>query len=187
MPGATNFGLGVEGRLEKHLTKTPDVGRAAFIAPGAAIMGDVVLERDSSVFYGAILRGDIAEIRVGEGSNVQDGAIVHLGDDAPAIIGSYCTVGHGAIVHGCRIGNEVLIGMGAIILDFAEVGDRSVIGANSLVPKGMKIPPGSMVYGSPAKVVRALSEEEQAGLRTWAEKYVVVAKAHAAKMASRKA
>ncbi len=185
MAGTIDFGAGVEERL-KHLEKEPDVGAAAFIAPGSMIVGDVVLGRDSSVFYGAVLRGDIDEIRIGDGTNVQDGAIVHLGDDAPALVGAYCTIGHGAIVHGCRIGDETLIGMGAIVLDHAEVGARCVIGANSLVPKGMKIPDGSMVYGSPAKVVRTLSEEEQGGLRTWAEKYVVVAKAHAARMTSRK-
>ncbi|GAB4240078.1 MAG: gamma carbonic anhydrase family protein [Candidatus Methylacidiphilales bacterium] len=185
MAGRIDFGVGVEHRLQ-HLAKEPDIRRAAFIAPGCTIVGDVVLERDSSVFYGAVLRGDIDVIRIGEGTNIQDGAIVHLGDDAPAIIGDYCTIGHGAIVHGCRIGNETLIGMGAIVLDYAEVGARCVIGANSLVPKGMKIPDGSMVYGSPAKVVRTLSEEDQLGLRTWAEKYIVVAKAHAAKIASRK-
>jgi carbonic anhydrase/acetyltransferase-like protein (isoleucine patch superfamily) len=167
-------------RLEKYLTKTPDVSRAIFVAANATINGDVVLAPLSSVFYGAVLRGDIQEIRVGEGTNIQDNAIVHLADDYAAVIGAWCTIGHAAIVHACTIGDECLIGMGATILDGAQIGARSIVGANSLVAQHFKCPPGSMVYGSPAKVVRPLTETEQAGLRPWAEKYVEVARAHAA-------
>jgi carbonic anhydrase/acetyltransferase-like protein (isoleucine patch superfamily) len=128
----------------------------------------------------AVLRGDINEIRVGEGTNIQDNAIVHLSDDFGAHIGAWCTVGHAAIVHACRVGDECLIGMGATVLDGAEIGARSIVGANALVPQGLKVPPGSMVYGSPAKVVRTLTPEEQGRIRGWAEKYLEVAKAHAA-------
>ena len=170
----------VEDRLKKHLSKTPDTSRALFVAKSASIMGDVTLGVQSSVFYGAVLRGDIARIIVGEGSNIQDNAIVHLADDLDAVIGAWCTIGHAAIVHACTVEDECLIGMGATVLDGARVGARSLVGANSLVPQGMIIPPGSMVYGSPAKVVRALTAEEQSGLKRWAEKYVAVAKAHAA-------
>jgi carbonic anhydrase/acetyltransferase-like protein (isoleucine patch superfamily) len=127
-----------------------------------------------------VLRGDINEIRVGEGTNIQDNAIVHLSDDFGAHIGAWCTVGHAAIVHACRVGDECLIGMGATVLDGAEIGARSIVGANALVPQGLKVPPGSMVYGSPAKVVRTLTPEEQGRIRGWAEKYLEVAKAHAA-------
>jgi len=167
-------------RLQRHLGRSPDTAAAQFVAANATVVGDVVLGPQSSVFYGAVLRGDIHEIRVGEGSNIQDNAVVHLADDHGAYIGAWCTVGHGAIVHACRIGDECLIGMGATILDGAAIGSRSIVGANALVPKGFVCPPGSMVYGAPARVVRPLTEEESAGIRAWAEKYVEVARAHAA-------
>jgi len=169
----------IHQRLEKHLGKTPDTARALFVAANASIMGDVTLGAQSSVFYGAVLRGDIARIVVGEGSNIQDNAVVHLADDLDAIIGAWCTIGHAAIIHACTIEDECLVGMGATVLDGARIGTRSIVGANSLVPQRFTCPSGSMVYGSPAKVARALTLEEQAGLRRWAEKYVEVAKAHA--------
>jgi carbonic anhydrase/acetyltransferase-like protein (isoleucine patch superfamily) len=169
----------VQERLARHLCRIPELSRAAFVAPNATIVGDVTLGAQASVFYGAVLRGDIARIRVGEGSNIQDNAIVHLADDLDAIIGAWCTIGHAAIVHACTIEDECLIGMGATVLDGAQIGARSIVGANSLVPQRFTCPPGSMVYGSPAKVARPLTAEEQAGLRRWAEKYVEVAKAHA--------
>lgn len=172
--------MNVQERLARHLSRTPQTADALFVAANATLNGDVVLGPQSSVFYGAVLRGDIHEIRVGEGTNIQDNAIVHLADDYGAYIGAWCTIGHAAIVHACTIGDECLIGMGATVLDGAKIGARSIVGANSLVPQRFECPPGSMVYGSPAKVVRALSEEEQRGLRKWAEKYVEVAKAHAA-------
>lgn len=170
-------------RLEKFLTKSPDISRAAFVAPCAKIMGDVVLEKDSSIFYGAILRGDIESIRIGEGSNIQDGTIIHLADDLPAIVGDYCTIGHGAIIHACTVEDCCLIGMRATVLDGAVIGTESLVAAGSVVTPGTQIPPGSMVMGAPAKVKRALSPEERAGLRHWAEKYVIVARAHAARTA----
>ena len=170
-------------RLERHLGKTSEVSRALFVAPNATVNGDVVLGPSSSVFYGAVLRGDIHEIRVGDGTNIQDNAIVHLADEFGAYIGAWCTIGHAAIVHACTIEDECLIGMGATVLDGARIGARSIVGANSLVSQRFSCPPGSMVYGSPAKVVRPLTDQEQAALRPWAEKYVVVAKAHAARLA----
>lgn len=171
----------VQDRLKKHLGATPDTARARFVAPNATVVGDVTLGANSSVFYGAVLRGDIARIVVGEGSNIQDNAVVHLADDLDAVIGAWCTIGHGAIVHACTIEDECLIGMGATVLDGARIGARSIVGANSLVPQRFSCPPGSMVYGSPAKVVRPLTAAEMAGLRPWAEKYVAVATAHAAR------
>lgn len=176
----TKFAMTIQERLARHLSRTPDIARAAFVARNATIVGDVTLGAQASVFYGAVLRGDIARIVVGEGSNIQDNAIVHLADDLDAIIGNWCTIGHAAIVHACTIEDECLIGMGATVLDGARIGARSIVGANSLVPQRFTCPPGSMVYGSPAKVARALTAEEQAGLRHWAEKYVAVAGAHAA-------
>ena len=166
-------------RLARYLGRTPDVSRALFVAPNATVVGDVVLGPLSSVFFGAVLRGDIQEIRVGEGTNIQDNAIVHLADDFAALIGAWCTIGHAAIVHACTIGDECLIGMGATILDGATIGAESIVGANSLVPQRFVCPPGSMVYGSPARVVRPLTDKERAGIRPWAEKYVHVARAFA--------
>ena len=170
----------VNERLEKHLSCQPDLAEAAFVANDAKITGDVRLGKDASVFYGSILRGDIESIIIGEGSNVQDGSILHLADDLPAIVGAYCTIGHGAIVHACTVGDECLIGMRAVILDGAHIGEQSLVAAGSVVTPRTKIPPGSMVMGTPGKVVRPLSPEERAGLRPWAEKYVQVARAHAA-------
>ncbi|MDD2763294.1 MAG: gamma carbonic anhydrase family protein [Opitutaceae bacterium] len=175
----------VQERLKLHLGKTPDTARAGFIAANATVIGDVTLGPRSSVFYGAVLRGDIARIIVGEGTNLQDNVIVHLADDGDAIIGAWCTVGHAAIVHACTIGDECLIGMGATVLDRARIGARSIVGANALVKQDFTCPPGSLVVGSPAKVVRQLSPEEQAGLRQWAEKYVEVSQAHAARQPRR--
>jgi carbonic anhydrase/acetyltransferase-like protein (isoleucine patch superfamily) len=171
--------MDVNAKLARHLSKKPAVAQATFVAPNATVVGDVTLGPDTSVFYGAVLRGDINSIEVGEGTNIQDLAMVHLADDFGVKIGRYCTIGHSAIVHACEIGDECLIGMGATVLDGAKIGDRCIVGANSLVKQHFVAPPGSMVLGSPAKVVRPLTEAEQAGLRGWALKYVQVAGAHA--------
>ncbi len=170
----------VQERLAAHLAKKPDIAQASWIASNATVVGDVTLGPKSSVFYGAVLRGDIARIVVGEGSNIQDNCVVHLADDMDAIIGKWVTVGHAAIIHACTIEDECLIGMGATVLDGAKVGARSIVGAGAVVTPRTVIPPGSMVLGAPAKVVRALTEDEQRGLKKWAEKYTVVSAAHAA-------
>ena len=172
-PDATPTGVaGVATRLQRG----PRIDPTAFVVPGATVIGDVTLAAESSVWYGAVLRGDINRIVVGAQTNLQDGVIVHLSDAYPAIVGERVTVGHGAMVHACTVGDEVLIGMGAIILDGAEIGARSIIGANALVTGGMHIPPGSLVVGSPARVTRQLSSDEQAGIKGWALKYVENAK-----------
>ena len=172
----------IHERLDQFLGKTPDVSGAVFIASNATVLGDVKLGKNSSVFYGAVLRGDINRIVVGEGSNIQDNAVVHLSDDAGVQIGDHVTVGHSAIIHACTIDDGCLIGMGATILDHAHIGADSLVGANSLVPQGFTCPPGSLVIGTPAKVVRALSDEARETGRRLAAKYVEVAKAHAARV-----
>jgi carbonic anhydrase/acetyltransferase-like protein (isoleucine patch superfamily) len=171
--------LTIHERLEKFLSRHPQTSQAAFVAPNARLTGDVRLGKDSSVFYGAVLRGDIESIVIGEGTNVQDGAVIHLADDLPTIVGARCTIGHSAILHACRIGDLCLVGMGAVILDGAEIGDECLIGARALVTQRTKIPPRSLVLGSPAKVVRQLDDAEIASLRDSAEKYIAVARAHA--------
>ena len=165
-------------RLARFLDTPPAIHPTAFVAPGASVIGDVTLAEESSVWFQAVLRGDINRIVIGPRSNVQDGAVVHLADDLGTFVGELVTVGHKAILHACTIADEVLVGMGAIILDGAEIGARSIIGAGALVTGGKKIPPGSLVLGSPAKVVRTLSPEEQAGIRVWAEKYVALSHAY---------
>lgn len=157
------------------------MARAAFVAPSATVIGDVTLGAQSSVWYGCVLRGDINSIAIGDGTNVQDGTIVHLADDHGVRVGNFTTIGHAAIIHACEIGDECLIGMGATVLDGAKIGDRCIVGANALVTQRFVAPPGSMILGAPAKVVRPLTADEQRGLRRWAEKYVVVAQAHAAR------
>ena len=162
--------------IAARLKKGPTVHSSAWIVPGATVIGDVTIEEESSVWYGAVLRGDINRIIIGSRSNVQDNAVVHLDTNYPTSLGEIVTVGHSAIVHACKIDNEVLVGMGAIILDDVEVGARSIIGANALVTMGMKIPAGSLVLGSPAKVRRQLSLDEQKDIARWAWSYVETAK-----------
>jgi carbonic anhydrase/acetyltransferase-like protein (isoleucine patch superfamily) len=158
--------------LERFLGKKPRLGKGVYIARGAAVLGDVKIGDYSSVWYNAVVRGDINRIVVGHHTNVQDNAVLHLADDYPCIVGNWVTVGHSAIVHACRVGDETLVGMGAVILDGAVIGKQCIIGAKALVTQGMKVPAGSLVLGMPAKVVRKLTREEREGLRWWAEKYV---------------
>lgn len=176
--------MNTEDRLKRFLHAKPRIAEAAFVASNATLIGDVRLGRNSSVFYGAVLRGDIETIRIGEGTNVQDGCIIHLADDLGATLGAYCTVGHAAIIHACTIGDLCLVGMKAVILDGAEIGDECLIGAGALVTSRTKIPPRSLVLGSPAKVVRQLTEAEILSLRASADKYITVSRAHAALQAS---
>jgi carbonic anhydrase/acetyltransferase-like protein (isoleucine patch superfamily) len=159
-------------QLDTFLRRTPKLGQGVYIARGAVVVGDVSLGAHASVWYNAVLRGDINRIVVGHHSNIQDGAVLHLADDYPCLVGNWVTVGHAAIVHACKIGDETLVGMGAVVLDGAVVGRQCLIGARALVTQGMKIPAGSLVLGTPAKVVRKLTPEERANLKWWAEKYV---------------
>lgn len=152
------------------------IAKSVFVAPTATVIGDVELADQSSVWYSAVLRGDSDEIRVGERSNIQDNAVVHCDPGDPAIIGKDCIIGHGAIVHGATLKDHVLVGMNAVVLNGAEVGEYSIIGANALVTAGTIIPPGSLVLGSPAKVVKELGEEQKDAIRKNAEVYVEKAK-----------
>ena len=172
--------MNFEERLKRYFSRSPAVHPTAFVAPGAVVIGDVTLGEESSVWYNTVIRGDINEIKIGARSNIQDGSVIHLADDYGAYVGEYVTVGHKALVHACKIDDEVLVGMGAILLDGSEIGARTIIGAGALVTKGKIIPPGSLVMGAPAKVVRGLDQAEQHAIKTWAEKYVEVAKKHRA-------
>ena len=155
----------------RYLDAVPRVGAECFVAPGAAVIGDVTLHDGSSVWFGCVLRGDVNTITVGARSNVQDGTVIHLGDRDPTVIRADVVVGHRAVVHGCTIEDGCLIGIQATILDGAHIGAGSVIGAGALVPAGMVVPPRSLVLGMPGRVVKALGPEAEAFHRELAAKY----------------
>jgi len=159
--------------IEQYESHAPAIHPSAFVAGSADVIGRVTLAEESSVWYHTTLRGDINEIVIGPRSNIQDNAVVHLADDHGCYVGELVTVGHSAIIHACTLKDEVLVGMGAIVLDGAVIGERSIIGAGAVVTGGVEIPPGSLVLGTPAKVVRSLSPDEQRGVKHWAEKYVI--------------
>lgn len=159
--------------------KTPDIHPTVFIAEGARIVGNVVIGKHGSVWFNAVIRGDVHWVRMGQSVNVQDSAVLHVTHDtAPLTIGSEVTVGHGAIVHGCTIGDGCLIGMGAIVLDGTKVGDGTLIAAGSVVRERSTIPPGVLVAGNPAVVKRNLTSDEQDGLIRSARRYVAYAQTY---------
>jgi carbonic anhydrase/acetyltransferase-like protein (isoleucine patch superfamily) len=158
--------------IARNIRTAPRIAPDAYVAADATIVANVEVGPEASVWHQAVLRGDVAHVVLGAQSNVQDGAVVHTADDLPALIGRLVTVGHKAIVHACTVEDEVLVGMGAIILDGARIGTRSIIGANATVKQGMEIPPGSLVLGTPAKIVRTLSPDEQEEIKMWALRYV---------------
>lgn len=161
--------------FERYLDQVPSVGAFVHVAPGAAVVGDVRLYDDVSIWYGCVLRGDVNRIEVHERSNIQDGAIIHLGDLDPTIVGEEVVVGHRAVLHGCRIRGGCLIGIQATILDGVDVGEGSVVAAGSLVLAGTKIPPRSLVLGVPAKVVKTLTAADEEFHRKLAGKYMRLA------------
>lgn len=140
--------------------RTPQVDPGAWIAPSADVIGAVTLGERVSVWYQTVLRADRERIVIGAGSNLQDGTVVHADPDFPTILGENVTVGHRAVLHGCRIGSNTLVGMGAVIMNGADIGEECLIGAGALVPQGMVVPPRSLVLGAPAKIRRELSPEE---------------------------
>ncbi|MEJ6719760.1 MAG: carbonic anhydrase/acetyltransferase-like protein (isoleucine patch superfamily) [Akkermansiaceae bacterium] len=150
----------------------PKIPDSAFVAASADVIGRVTLGEESSLWYNTTLRGDINEITIGPRSNVQDNAVIHLADDFGCHVGELVTVGHSAILHACTVGDEVLVGMGACVLDGTIIGPRCIIGANALVTGGTIIPEGSLVLGSPARVVKTLDLKDQQDIKSWAEKYV---------------
>ncbi len=165
----------VRKRLDRYLPKKPALGRGVYLAPGAVVVGDVKIGAKSSVWYNAVLRGDINRIVVGHHTNIQDAAVLHLADAYPCLVGNYVTVGHAAVIHACTVGDECLIGMGAVVLDGAVIGRQCIVGARALVTQGTRLPPGSLVVGAPARVARKLTDRERARLKKWAEKYVETA------------
>ncbi len=153
--------------------KTPEIDSSALVIESAQVIGDVVIGEESSVWFNAVIRGDVNYIRIGKRSNIQDGCVLHVARNTyPLIIEDEVTVGHNVTLHACTIKSRCLIGMGAIVMDDAEVGEGSIVGAGALVTAHTKIPPGSLVLGSPAKVKRPLTEDEKRGIRESAAHYV---------------
>lgn len=165
----------VAARLQRFLNRRPNLAPSVFVAQTADVIGAVSVGEYSSIWFQTVIRADINEIQIGRRTNIQDGSVLHVADDYPVWIGDDVTCGHRAVIHACRINDRVLIGMGAIVLDGAEVGSDSIIEAHTLVTKDTKIPAGSLVIGSPGKVVRSLNAEEIATLPKMAAKYVAVA------------
>lgn len=150
----------------------PKLHPSVFLAPGCHVIGDVTIGENASIWFNVVVRGDVHWIKIGTGTNVQDGSVLHVTHQkAPLTIGSNVTIGHNATLHGCTVGDTCLLGMRCVIMDGAEVGSESIVGAGALVTEGTKIPPRSLVLGSPAKVVRALKDEEIAFLHKSAENY----------------
>jgi carbonic anhydrase/acetyltransferase-like protein (isoleucine patch superfamily) len=155
----------------------PTIPDSVLIAPGARIIGDVVMGERSSVWYNVVIRGDVHYIRIGEETNIQDGSVLHVTHDThPLVIGNRVTVGHGVRLHGCTVEDETLIGIGAIVLDGAVVEERSMVAAGALVPPGMRVPSGKLVAGVPARVRRDLNADELANFKESADRYVEYAR-----------
>ncbi|MEY4676897.1 MAG: 2,3,4,5-tetrahydropyridine-2,6-dicarboxylate N-acetyltransferase [Pseudomonadota bacterium] len=156
-------------QLDEH---TPQIDASAWLAESADVMGAVSLAAQTSVWFGAVIRGDTETITIGEGSNVQDLAVIHADNGMPVVVGKHVTVGHKVMLHGCTIGDESLVGIGAIVLNGVRIGKNCLVGAGALVTEGKEFPDGSMILGSPAKVVRQLTPEQIEGLRASARHYI---------------
>ncbi|MFF1396700.1 gamma carbonic anhydrase family protein [Streptomyces sp. NPDC058287] len=160
--------------------KDPDLDQEAFAAPTSVVIGEVTLHAGASVWYGAVLRADCGPIVLGADSNIQDNCTVHVDPGFPVTVGERVSVGHNAVLHGCTVEDDCLVGMGATVLNGAVIGAGSLVAAQALVPQGMQVPPGSLVAGVPAKVKRPLTDEERAGITLNGTLYVELAKAHRA-------
>ena len=164
--------------FERFLNRKAEIGENVYLAKGAIVYGAVRLKDYASVWFNAVLRADINEISVGKYSNVQDNAVFHVSKDAPLEVGDYVTIGHGAILHGCKVADNCLIGMGSFLLDHVEIPEGCRVGAGALVTPNLKAAPNSLIVGSPARVVRALRQEEMEQIKSWALEYSTLAQYH---------
>ncbi len=160
------------GAWQQAMASEPRIDPSVYIAPTATVVGDVVIARDASIWFGVVVRGDAAPISIDEGSNVQDNAVIHVDTGVPTRIGKRVTIGHGAIVHGATVGDDVLIGIGAIVLSGSKIGDHSIIAAGAIVPEGRVIPPQSLVMGVPARVLRTLDAGDLARIEEGSRNYI---------------
>lgn len=160
----------------KYKNYNPQIAQSAFIAPNSTLIGRCIIEENCSIWFNTVIRADVNEIKIGKNVNIQDGSVVHCDHDYGVIIADNVTIGHKAIIHGCNIGSNCIIGMGSTILDGASIGENCIVGANSLVTSGKQIPGGSLVMGSPAKVVRELKDEEIEGIKESVAGYVALSK-----------
>ena len=170
--------LNEKGNLIPHGDASPKVAQSAWVAPGACVIGDVHLGEQSSVWYGAVLRGDTEPIRIGSRTNVQDGCVLHADPGYPAVIGEGCVLGHNAVVHGCEIEDGCLVGMGCTILNGAKIGEGSIVAAGAVVPEGREFPPHSLIVGIPARRAGEVSEKQAADIARGASEYIDRAAAH---------
>ena len=157
---------------------TPTIHPSAFVAPGADVIGRVRLAKDSSIWFGCVLRGDVNRIDIGEATNIQDGSILHVDDHSPCLIADHVHVGHHVNLHGCVVERGAMIGIGAIVLSGVRIGREAIVGAGSVVLEGTKIPPRTLAVGAPARVVRKLTSRDIGYIRGWVEKYVQLAKTY---------
>lgn len=155
---------------------SPKINGNTYISESVDIIGDVTIEENVNIWFGTRLRGDMNKIVIGANSNIQENSVIHVDTEAPTIVGENVTIGHGAIIHGCNISNNVLVGMGSIILNNAKIGKNSIIGAGSLVTQGKEFPEGVLILGNPARVVRELSKEEIESIQISADNYVALSK-----------
>jgi gamma-carbonic anhydrase len=167
-----------EARVFSFRGVRPVIGNEVFLAPGTLILGDVILGEQASIWYHAVVRGDINFIRVGRGTNLQDLSMIHVTEEHPVRIGDGVTVGHSAVIHGATLEDGCLLGMGAIVLDGARIGEGAMVAAGALVPPGMEIPPRMLALGSPARIKRALTPEEGESIRQSALRYEELARLH---------
>lgn len=159
----------------------PTIDDSAFIAMHAVVAGEVTIKKDAGIWFGAVLRGDVSSIHIGEGTNIQDNATVHVGHGIPTIVGNHVTVGHNCVIHGCTIHDNVIVGMGSTVLDGVVIGKNSIIGANSLVTMNKKFPEGVLIMGSPAKVIRDLTPKEIESIEASAVDYIQLSKEYKSK------
>ena len=162
--------------IKHYQEKSPIISNESYISETAVVIGNVTIEKDANIWFGSVLRGDYSEIYIGEGTNIQENSVVHGDKEYKVQVGRGCTIGHGAIIHGCTIGDNSLIGMGAIILNGAKIGNNSIVGAGSLVTQNKEYEEGVLILGNPAKVIRKLTQEEIESNKKSYEEYVSVSR-----------
>ncbi len=160
--------------FKSYLNHKPKIDSTAFIAEGARLIGNVSIAKNASIWFNAVLRADINAIKVGEGSNIQDNSVLHVSNEHACVVGKHVTVGHNVNLHACTVEDQCLIGIGTVILTGAKIGKGSLVGAQSLIKENFIVPPGSLVLGSPARIVRKLNPKEKAQIKAWAVKYVAL-------------